>query len=291
MSHRRHHLGAGGDPVGHLSLEPDAARSWRSADRRSSTRCSAASRRSPGPTSSRWRIVVGGLVCAVVALDPRAAVRRRPGQGAAHRRGRRARLTTIDFHFDPRQTYTFWSGLIGGLFLHLSYFGCDQSQVQRYLTAKSLQRGATLAADERVRQDPAAGAGAARRRVHVPVLRRSISRRCSSTRRMRRRSRKSARADEYRQLEAEFSRAFDARRQAALAMAEASTSEGERARARFRDATSEVQKIRARAAEIVADVTARARLQGFGRRHAKAGRQLRVSDLRHDAAAAGARRV
>src|SRR5439155_1162471 len=34
--------------------------------------------------------------------------------------------------------YTFWSGMIGGLFLMLSYFGCDQSQVQRYLTAKSI---------------------------------------------------------------------------------------------------------------------------------------------------------
>ena len=51
-----------------------------------------------------------------------------------------ADFNTIDFHFDPRQTYTFWSGLIGGLFLHLSYFGCDQSQVQRYLTAKSLNQ-------------------------------------------------------------------------------------------------------------------------------------------------------
>src|SRR5204863_1813571 len=50
------------------------------------------------------------------------------------------RLNTIDFHFDPKQTYTFWSGVIGGLFLHLSYFGCDQSQVQRYLTAKSLNQ-------------------------------------------------------------------------------------------------------------------------------------------------------
>src|SRR5262249_5034227 len=36
-----------------------------------------------------------------------------------------------------RETYTIWSGLIGGLFLMLAYFGCDQSQVQRYLTAKS----------------------------------------------------------------------------------------------------------------------------------------------------------
>ncbi len=39
------------------------------------------------------------------------------------------------------QTYTFWSGLLGGLFLMLSYFGCDQSQVQRYLTAKSVNEG------------------------------------------------------------------------------------------------------------------------------------------------------
>ena len=49
-------------------------------------------------------------------------------------------MNTIDFHFDRSQTYTFWSGLIGGLFLHLSYFGCDQSQVQRYLTAKSVDQ-------------------------------------------------------------------------------------------------------------------------------------------------------
>src|SRR5678809_1139466 len=37
-----------------------------------------------------------------------------------------------------RDRYTFWSGMIGGLFLMLAYFGCDQSQVQRYLTAKSI---------------------------------------------------------------------------------------------------------------------------------------------------------
>src|SRR4029079_2684762 len=48
------------------------------------------------------------------------------------------RLQAIDFTFDVRETYTFWSGMLGGLFLMLSYFGCDQSQVQRYLTAKSI---------------------------------------------------------------------------------------------------------------------------------------------------------
>ena len=50
-------------------------------------------------------------------------------------------MTAIDFRFDLTNTYTFWSGMIGGLFLMLSYFGCDQSQVQRYLTAKSVEEG------------------------------------------------------------------------------------------------------------------------------------------------------
>jgi Na+/proline symporter len=53
--------------------------------------------------------------------------------------GATGRLQAIDFRFDPRATYTFWSGLVGGLFLNLSYFGCDQSQVQRYLTATSVE--------------------------------------------------------------------------------------------------------------------------------------------------------
>ena len=52
-------------------------------------------------------------------------------------------LETIDFSFDLDKTYTFWSGLIGGIFLMLSYFGCDQSQVQRFLTARSIDQGRT----------------------------------------------------------------------------------------------------------------------------------------------------
>ncbi|HXV63825.1 MAG TPA: sodium:solute symporter [Vicinamibacteria bacterium] len=52
--------------------------------------------------------------------------------------GATGRTETVDFTFDPTVTYTFWSGLLGGTFLMLSYFGCDQSQVQRYLTARSL---------------------------------------------------------------------------------------------------------------------------------------------------------
>jgi Na+/proline symporter len=55
--------------------------------------------------------------------------------------GATGRMQAIDTRFDVRETYTLWSGLIGGLFLSLSYFGCDQSQVQRYLTAKSIDEG------------------------------------------------------------------------------------------------------------------------------------------------------
>ena len=60
---------------------------------------------------------------------------------ALHIAGSTGRLQALDFRFSLTETYTFWSGLIGGLFLMLSYFGCDQSQVQRYLTAKSVVEG------------------------------------------------------------------------------------------------------------------------------------------------------
>ncbi len=52
--------------------------------------------------------------------------------------GKMGKLESIDFTFDLDNRYSFWSGLIGGLFLQLSYFGTDQSQVQRYLTGQSI---------------------------------------------------------------------------------------------------------------------------------------------------------
>ena len=52
--------------------------------------------------------------------------------------GSTGRLNAFDFSFDLNETYTFWSGVIGGTFLMLSYFGTDQSQVQRYLAARSV---------------------------------------------------------------------------------------------------------------------------------------------------------
>jgi Na+/proline symporter len=49
------------------------------------------------------------------------------------------KLEAVNFSVDPHKRYTFWSGLIGGFFLALSYFGADQSQVQRYLAGGSLK--------------------------------------------------------------------------------------------------------------------------------------------------------
>lgn len=52
--------------------------------------------------------------------------------------GKMGKLNAIDFSFDLSNRYNFWSGIIGGFFLALAYFGTDQSQVQRYLTGKSI---------------------------------------------------------------------------------------------------------------------------------------------------------
>ncbi|WP_418604414.1 sodium:solute symporter [Hwangdonia sp.] len=53
--------------------------------------------------------------------------------------GASGRMDVLDFSFDLENRYTVWSGLIGGTFLALAYFGTDQSQVQRYLSAKSMK--------------------------------------------------------------------------------------------------------------------------------------------------------
>jgi SSS family solute:Na+ symporter len=82
-------------------------------------------------------IIVSGMAAAVVVLLLGIPDGVSIGQ-ALHLAGATGRLRAVDFRFDLRETYTFWSGTIGGLFLMLSYFGCDQSQVQRYLTAKSI---------------------------------------------------------------------------------------------------------------------------------------------------------
>jgi Na+/proline symporter len=61
--------------------------------------------------------------------------------GAAHVAGALGKLQAVDFSLDPSRRYTVWTGVFGGLFLSLSYFGTDQSQVQRYIGGASLREG------------------------------------------------------------------------------------------------------------------------------------------------------
>jgi SSS family transporter len=82
-------------------------------------------------------LIVGGLVAAVAVLI--AGLPDEVGLGQALRiAGAAGRLQTFDFSFDLTNQYTFWSGTIAALFLFCSYFGTDQSQVQRYLTTPSV---------------------------------------------------------------------------------------------------------------------------------------------------------
>jgi Na+/proline symporter len=82
-------------------------------------------------------LIVFGLVAAVVVLI--VGLPDELGIGQALRiAGAAGRLQTFDFSFDLTNQYTFWSGTIAALFLFCSYFGTDQSQVQRYLTTPSV---------------------------------------------------------------------------------------------------------------------------------------------------------
>ena len=84
-------------------------------------------------------ILVGLSLCVIVIItNLPAGVSFNDAMNVA---GAAGKLQTIDFSFDLNERYTFWSGTIAALFLFLSYFGCDQSQVQRYLTARSVDEG------------------------------------------------------------------------------------------------------------------------------------------------------
>jgi SSS family transporter len=77
-------------------------------------------------------VAIGAIVVVLLLRIPVG-----PGEALAIA-GASGRLRTFDLSFNLTDTYTVWSGLIGGTFLMLSYFGTDQSQVQRYLTARSV---------------------------------------------------------------------------------------------------------------------------------------------------------
>src|SRR3954453_21192924 len=77
--------------------------------------------------------LVIALVTVFVLLPSQVSV-----SDAVYLAGAGGRLNAVTTHFDWADRFNIWSGLLGGTFLFLSYFGCDQSQVQRYLTGKSI---------------------------------------------------------------------------------------------------------------------------------------------------------
>jgi len=80
-------------------------------------------------------VIVGAVLAMLFVLVTRMPV---PLDDAFAIAGAAGRMQVFDFSFSRTNQSTFWSGIIGGTFLMLSYFGTDQSQVQRYLTAKSV---------------------------------------------------------------------------------------------------------------------------------------------------------
>ena len=82
-------------------------------------------------------VMLGGMVVAFVVIVARLPPEVSFGN-ALHIAGVLGRLNAVDMSFDPRSRYTLWSGLLGGFFLAMAYFGTDQSQVQRYLGARSI---------------------------------------------------------------------------------------------------------------------------------------------------------
>ncbi len=85
----------------------------------------------------QFLIILGGMAVAFVLILK--GLPRNVGFGdAVSVAGTLGRLNAVDFSFDPNNRYNLWSGLIGGFFLQLSYFGTDQSQVGRYLTGRSV---------------------------------------------------------------------------------------------------------------------------------------------------------
>jgi Na+/proline symporter len=197
--------------------------------------------------------VVASLLTAVVVLI--AGLPDGIGVGDALRAaGETGRLQMFDFRLDFTEQYTFWSGTIAALFLYLSYFGTDQSQVQRYLAAKSedearsslmvsaywkiplqflvLIAGVLMFSFYLFNRPPMLF-----NPVHDPTIRAS------------------ARAADYKALETRFNAAIDRRRQAAQDLADSQPGSNDDGAAAFKAADAEVRQIRAEAVAIVKEVS------------------------------------
>lgn len=82
-------------------------------------------------------VMMAGMITALIVIFHYLSPHLSPGE-AVQVAGKMGKMNIIDLEFDPSSKYNLWSGLIGGCFLALSYFGTDQSQVQRYISGKSM---------------------------------------------------------------------------------------------------------------------------------------------------------
>jgi solute:Na+ symporter, SSS family len=175
------------------------------------------------------------------------------------------RVRTVDMSFSLNETYTFWSGLIGGLFLMLSYFGCDQSQVQRFLTARSVSEGRTSLLMSAFIKIPmqflilfiGVMVFVFYQFTQPPMIFKADDRA------------RIEQSDEFQRLEAEYQRAFSSRRQAAIDFANAGGNVGgdaggnvggqgdvsAAAKQSFVAANEEIGAIRKRAGDLVRSAT------------------------------------
>src|SRR5262245_2964711 len=159
------------------------------------------------------------------------------------------RMKTVDPSFNANETYTLWSGLIGGMFLALSYFGCDQSQVQRFLTARSVSEGRISILMSAFIKIPmqvlilfiGVMVFVFYQFVQPPLIFKSDDRA------------KVEQSAEYQRLNAEYAQAFAARRQAALDFAGAGD-QGD-ARQSFVAANDRMNDARKRAGDLVKNET------------------------------------
>jgi Na+/proline symporter len=171
--------------------------------------------------------------------------------------GSTGRLQIFDFRLNFQEQYTFWSGTIAALFLFLSYFGTDQSQVQRYLAAKSEDEARSSLMVSAFWKIPLQAlvliVGVLMFTFYLfsqpPMLFNPVHEAAV---------RSSARAGEYATLQQQFDNAIAQRRDAATAFAGVSGSDGEArtmAAATFKNADEEVKRVRAAAVGVVKDVS------------------------------------
>jgi SSS family solute:Na+ symporter len=195
-------------------------------------------------------VIVSGVVATVVVLI--LGLPDDVSVGAAlQTAGAVGRMQAVDFTFDVTTQYTFWSGLIGGMFLAMGYFGADQSQVQRYLTAKSVDQARSSLLMSAYVKIP----------LQVLILLTGVLVFCFYlytpppmlfNPKYERQLRDGAAAQQYQALEGEFATAFEARRQAAQGVA---ADGSDAAKAAFVEADAGVKAVRDRALLLVREST------------------------------------